>query len=196
MFKKKSITLIELIFAMLLLGAILLAVYGFHTASRNLFSSSETKSEILNELNYLLDHIDKSVYLAIGWKGRPAVEIDTAGTPDFTVTIFQDLDAGGGPLETPSNFADDRIVRYIFEGNTITYQIDDQDPLTGPILNQELTDKAVAVNLGYVGGAPPGSLEIINLTLRYRFDETSHFEINPEISISNQSFIPPAQSFN
>jgi Tfp pilus assembly protein PilW len=208
MFGKKSISLIELIIAMVLLGVMILAIYGFHSASRNLFSASETKSEILNELNYVLNHIEKSIYMATGWQGRPAVEIIT-GSPDYTVKIYQDLNSGvtnpteiGNPLNTPGKFDDDRIVTYSFDinNNTIVYEVNDNNPLTPASVTRTLTNRLISVDLSYVkdssGNNIFGTLQINDLTLRYDPGKNPHFETNPEITISDQVFIPPAQSLN
>ncbi len=193
---KKSLTLIELLITMVLISVVILSVYGLYNLSFNIFKSSDRRAEVVNELSYVIDHIDKSVYLGTGWVDRPAVSVTTAGAPDFTVEIFQDLDAAGNHLHTPADFNDDRIARYIFDAgdNTITFEINDLGPeiLTSRLVDPDPADPSDDLNIDI----DDGELVIDNLNFRYDPGEPEDPKFNPAVSISGQRFHTLTQSLN
>lgn len=190
---RKSITLIELIISIVLIGVTVVAAFGLFTAASSFYTATDRKTVLLNELNYLIDHIDKSVYMSVGaWGVRPAIMVTTAGSADFTVNIFQDLDLNGNPLNTPGNFNDDRVVRYIFDirNNTVTYQVARNltaSPVFSRVLTQRLIenprnplDISVTQELGF--------LTINNLFLSYVPGQPHNPRSNPEANTSSQVF--------
>jgi hypothetical protein len=188
---KKSLTLIELLITMVLISVVVLSIYGLYNLSFNIFKSSDRRAEVVNELSYVLDHIDKSVYLGTGWVDRPVVDVTTTGAPDFTVEIFQDLDANGDPLNTPADETDDRIARYVFHtgNNIITFEIDNLGPET-------LTNRLVDPDNNLDIDTDDGELVINDLSFRYNPAEAEDSKFNPEVSISEQRFHTLTQSVN
>jgi phosphatidylethanolamine-binding protein (PEBP) family uncharacterized protein len=81
--KKKRIlsafTLLELMIALTLLAVIILAIFSFDMISREIFRSSERKSRVVNELAFVLDHIQKTIWMGEGNVITPAIELDDVG---------------------------------------------------------------------------------------------------------------------
>lgn len=63
---KKSVTLVELIISITLLGVIILGATAFHLSSERFLSSSEKKTQVLNELTFILQHLHKNILPATG----------------------------------------------------------------------------------------------------------------------------------
>lgn len=63
---KKSVTLVELIISIVLLGVIVLGATAFHLSSERFLSSSEKKTQVLNELTFILQHLHKNILVAVG----------------------------------------------------------------------------------------------------------------------------------
>jgi len=111
---KKSITLIELIIAMTLLGVIVLGATTFHIASEKFLSSSERKTQVLNELTLILQHLHKNVLVATGSIDNRGINIagNTLRLTQSTRTVEYNFDTGnrrirfrvlGQPWETLTN---------------------------------------------------------------------------------------------
>lgn len=77
---KKVITLAELIISIALLGVIVLGVTAFDVGSRYFLQSSDRKTQVLNEMTYILEHIGKNVSLATGDVNNPGVDVVDART--------------------------------------------------------------------------------------------------------------------
>jgi len=180
---KKSITLIELIIAIALMGTILVGVMSFDAASRKFFRSSERKVDVINDLTFVLEHIHKNVFNGIGYIDDPAIIVASPTADVFTLTIRQDYDDPTTPISeyTPGNYDDDRKVIYIFnatpiaqsvggksyEPHTVTFEsYDPPVPATIPaagVVGEVLVNNLVDVDLAVV----TGGVEIRNLTLIY-----------------------------
>jgi hypothetical protein len=63
---KKAVTLMELLVAISLLTVVVLASGAFDLTSRRMLQSSERKTAVLNDINYVTDHIQKHISQAIG----------------------------------------------------------------------------------------------------------------------------------
>ncbi|MCF7917034.1 MAG: hypothetical protein K9L61_04580 [Candidatus Omnitrophica bacterium] len=182
---RKSITLIELLVSLVLIGVVILVVFGIYNASSGFFTSSSTKSEVLNEMAYLLDHIDKNVFLATGWVNNPAVTVVNPGANQFQININQDTN------ETPIDFSDDTTVLYLFDtgANTVTFQ--------GNLLTNKLIqhpDPAESLTINY--NVTDGVLTIDNLCFRHDPARPADPSNNPEICITGQHFSTSMQSLN
>ncbi|MCF7887510.1 MAG: prepilin-type N-terminal cleavage/methylation domain-containing protein [Candidatus Omnitrophica bacterium] len=183
---QKSITLIELLISLVLIGVVVLAVFGIYNASSGFFTSSDAKAVILNELAYLLDHIDKNVYKAIGWVNNRAIIVTPLGSNNYRIDINQDEN------ETPINFSDDTTVRYNFNSSNNRIRFRD---LSGSwkILTERLVNPAGLV-IAY--DSTEGVLSVDNLCLRWDPSESYDAKTNPEICITGQKFSTSMQSLN
>ncbi|MCF7887964.1 MAG: hypothetical protein K9L76_01650 [Candidatus Omnitrophica bacterium] len=182
---RKSITLIEFLVSLVLIGVVILAVFGIYNASSGFFISSDTKSVVLNEMAYLLDHIDKNVFLAIGWINNRAVTIPNPGANQFQININQDTN------ETPIDFTDDTTVTYLFNtsSNTVTFQ--------GNLLTDKLIqhpDPAENLTINY--NVADGVLTIDNFCLQQDPNSPHDAKTNPNICITSQKFSTSMQSLN
>ena len=138
--KKTSVTLVELIISLILLSIIVLGAIAFSIVTTEFLGSSERKSEILNDLTFLLDHIQKHVLYGIGDQtnvtlnpltSTMAVFVQSLGSNSFRVRIRQDIpdtlshaqftynSAVRNP--TPWDYSDDRFVVYEFNPTNAAY---------------------------------------------------------------------------
>ncbi|MCF7871234.1 MAG: prepilin-type N-terminal cleavage/methylation domain-containing protein [Candidatus Omnitrophica bacterium] len=184
MFVKKTLTLIELLVAMLIFGIVILGVFGLYNTSSIFFTSSKTKSEVLNDLTYVLDHLDKNVYLSTGWIGNSAIGVVSPSAGFFRIDLNQDTS------DTPIDFSDDTTVRYEFDSSNNRIRFRD---LSGSWIT--LTDKLVN-SAGLVINYDPtdGILSVDNLCLRRDPAESYDAKTNPEICTTGQKFSTWMQS--
>ena len=128
---KKAVSLVEMIIAIALMGAIVLGAIAFDLASRNLFNSSEEETVLLNELALVLDHLERNIKHAEGdvsniglsWN-NPASELSIVRVSDAILNgTTQMSDANIGDYTS----ADYVTVVYGFSGGDITYEYDIDD---------------------------------------------------------------------
>lgn len=185
---KKGLSLVELMISLVLMGVIVLGAAAFDSASRRLLASSETKTEVLNKLTFVLDHINKNVSIAIG---DNVVSANRAiSVLDLIVRIRQDING------TPENYGDDRYVTYTFNTGTDSITFWDGS-ITTTLVSNSLMPTVVDENnitrdLSITES--DNGLKIEYLTLRYRANETMDRQTNPEVSIDSQFFYPLSQS--
>lgn len=154
---------------------------AFDSASRSFLTSSETKTEVLNNSTYILDHLAKNVSLGIGDSITPAI-----GVAGNTITIRQDIDAATGlSNDTPGDASDDRTVVYVFDTTTGIITFNDGNS------GRDLVDNSV---ISATISRADNGLSLTNFTLRYRADENANAQINPEVTIDSQFFYPLCQS--
>lgn len=118
---RKSVTLIELLIAMTLLGVILLGISSFDIAGKRFFRSSERKSGILNDMSFILDHIDKYVSMATGTGSDPGITTPGAFPAQIVRIRVAIDDATGSPDTTPMDYTNDRVVEYSAVGNRLQF---------------------------------------------------------------------------
>jgi type II secretory pathway pseudopilin PulG len=190
MFAKKTLTLMELLISMVLFGIVILGVFGLYNTTSNFFVSSKTKSVVLNDLTYVLDHLDKNVYLSTGWDppdptiGNPAIDVVSPSSGFFRIDLNQDTD------DTPIDFSDDTTVRYNFNSSNNRIRFRD---LSGSwnILTERLVNPA---GLLITYDSAEGVLFVDNLCLRRDPSEPYDAKTNPEICITGQKFSTSMQS--
>jgi len=138
--KKTAVTLVELIISLVLLGIIVLGAIAFSIATTEFLGSSEKKSEILNDMTFLLDHIQKHVLYGIGDETNSgtlvannntmAVFVQTSAS-SFRVRIRQDIPDTLPHAQftytsavrnlTPWDYSDDRFIVYEFNPTNTAY---------------------------------------------------------------------------
>ncbi|MCF7874156.1 MAG: prepilin-type N-terminal cleavage/methylation domain-containing protein [Candidatus Omnitrophica bacterium] len=183
---KKGMTLIELLVALLLISIVILAVFGIYNASSSFFNSSGTKSKVLNDLIYVLDHIDKNVYLSTGWVNNPAIVVTTPTADSYRIDINQDIN------QTPINFSDDQGVRYEFNPTANTIRFADGSGNWKNLTNKLIDPNGLSINYNPTTGV----LSIDNLCLRQDVGQPSDPKTNPDICITSQNFSTFMQSLN
>jgi len=161
---RKSLTIVELLVGSILLGVIILGASNFHLASDSFLRSTETRTEVLNELTFVIEHLNKNIALGAGTLDNPGIEF-VGGT----LTIDQ-LTVVGGVIGT-------RRVSYDFDN--VTHEIS----FTSGAMTTVLTDKYISlaatplnVRAGFV--AANGGVAISNLALV--FDPGTYDPLNPD----------------
>ncbi|MCP4652067.1 MAG: hypothetical protein GY858_01620 [Candidatus Omnitrophica bacterium] len=169
---KKSSTLMELIISISLLSVIILGAVSFDLASRNFLQSSERKTEVLNEIMYIIDYLQKELSEATGTIDNNAVSVSCAGVL-CTVTIDKDGDGVVDPEDVTC------IVNVSSGTNRMTCD--------GTVFSERITASSMAAaGDGY-------GMVINNLTLRYDPAEVVDAKTNPEVIISGIYLAPSAQ---
>jgi len=175
---KKSVTLVELLISITLLGIIVLGATAFHLSSERFLSSSEKKTQVLNDLTFVLQHLHKNVLLGTGDYNNSGVDVPDAGV----LTIRQDIDAAGNSNFTPADYGDDRIVVYTFgiaaSPNSVMFS--DDDGATWEELTRYFIDLGVpdAFDINVVNGG----VEITNFVLRLEPGSDVDPSSNPEVT--------------
>jgi len=175
---RKSITLVELIISITLLGVIVLGAVAFHLAGERFLRSSETKVQVLNDLTFVLQHLHKNVLSGTGDYNNPGIDASAARV----LAIRQDIGAAGNPNFTPADYSDDRTVVYTFgiaaSPNSIMFSND--DGTTWEELTRCFIDigapNAFAVNV------VNGGVEITNLALRLNPASIKNDSTNPQVT--------------
>ena len=166
---KKAITLVELLISVTLMGIIVLGAIAFHLAGERFLVSSETKARVLNDLSFVLQHLQKNILLATGSADNPGINVDAAG---INLSLEQIVD--NDPNVT-------RTVDYQFDtvGNTIRFRVDAAEwkNLTSSFIDLGPPNAfAIAVD--------DGGVKITNLALRLDPDPASAMNdsTNPQIT--------------
>lgn len=108
---KKSITLLELIIAMTLLGIIMLGAFSFHIAGENFFRSSEKKVAVLNDATYVLKHVAHEALKGLGdLNSGAAMSSNTTMYSEAILLINQEADVPSDPSDGA-----DKTVGYGFD---------------------------------------------------------------------------------
>lgn len=76
---KKSVTLIELLIAITLMGLVVLAFSSIDLFSRYHVITSDRRAKLQNEVSYILEHMTKEISKAIGDVNQPPVDISSSG---------------------------------------------------------------------------------------------------------------------
>ena len=116
---KKAISLIELVLAMSVIGVIMLATTNLETTARRFLSASDRVAQVMNEANYVMDHIQKYVCRTDGY-------VDTAGAfigvdPDPPFINATSLSVNIDEDNNPADFASDTTVTYSLNGNAVEF---------------------------------------------------------------------------
>ena len=141
----KSISLVELMISIMVIGIMVLSFYSLETFSHTQVMSADRRTKVQNSLAYCLEHMSKFVQQANGNFSRKAIQY--YGTTGFSVYV--DLVTAG---HTFNDTSDDSEIRYELPigSNTLTATCIPHDALSScPFTSDALTDKiisGVAVN--------------------------------------------------
>jgi len=174
---KKSATLVELLISMVLLGVIVLGAVAFHLSSERFLGSSERKTQVLNDLTLVLQHLHKNVLLGTGDINHQGINTSADG-----LTIRQDITAAGVSNSTPADYSDDLLVAYTFgtgaSPNSVLFS--NTDGASWEVLTNCFVDlgggSAFEVNI------VNGGVEVKNLALRLEPGSSADPSTNPEVT--------------
>lgn len=171
MLNSKSVTLVELLIAISLLGVIILGVVAFELISQELFITSERKTHVLNELTYVLDHLHRKTFEGSGNLTNPAIT----------------WNGGSGTVQV--NKAGIPFANYTFDNTT--HKVSFNDGITA----YPLTSCFINATGNFQVRQEDGGLFIDNLTFRYQPAADVDLEDNPQVSITEMFFFSPGQTF-
>lgn len=171
MLNAKSVTLVELLIAISLLAVIILGVAAFDLISRELFITSERKTQVLNELTYCLDHLHRKTFEGNGDLANPAITWD------------------GSSATVQVNKAGVPFANYTFDNSTHTVTF------TGAGASYPLSSRFINATGSFEVRQEEGGLLVNNLTFRYQPAAAMDFEDNPQVSITEMFFFSPGQTF-
>lgn len=195
---KKSVSLVELIISMTLLGIIVLGASAFHLSSSRFLSSSEKKTQVLNDLTFALQHLHKNVFLGTGDSNNPGIDVSVPGV----LSIRQDINSAGNSNLTPDDYSDDRVVAYTFgvAASSDSIMFSDDDGASWEVLTRSFINfggsNSFALNIAN------GGLEIANFALRLDPGSAADAGSNPEVTTIDAGgnptvyFYPLAHSWN
>lgn len=121
LFKKRGLTLIEVVLSMALLSIIFLAVSSLYVASQRFYLTANNKVKINYELQYAFQHIYENMITGIGDKNNPAIDIQ-AGNLEFSVRQIDNIDPDTPP--TYNDYADDLDIGYKIDSVAKTLSFD------------------------------------------------------------------------
>jgi len=179
---RKSITLLELIIGISLLIVIILGVTAFDVASRYFLKSSERKSQIINELNFILEHLSKNINQAVGDISNPGI---VKVEQDNRVLLHLRQDAN-----TPEDYTDDLWVTYAYyttssgaNSYTLAFWPPRQNRNSLPLNSREiLSSRVVSFDFSVSGSR----VSVNNFVLRYTPGNAQvDYANNPQISITS-----------
>ena len=173
----RGFTLVELILAISLLGVIVLGAATFDKASHYFLRSSERKARILNELNYIWEHLHKNIVSAEGNVNDPGIV--TSGNrlrlKEGNRWVEYRILKGSSNLEFCSQY---NITTNSCEVNYET--------LSSRVMNENIFYNSTFAN------------QVIVSNLILRFNPTQGFDpkTNPEVNMGNIIFTSLAHSIN
>lgn len=104
---KKSITLVELLVAGVLVSLVVMAAFTLDNTARSFYRSSKRKSELVNEMMFVVNHIQKNVSRRAGYLG------DTTASVVANNQLIMSIDRNN----TPTDLSDDFLIRYFYDAN-------------------------------------------------------------------------------
>ena len=114
----KSITLLELLMALVIMSIMVLSFYSMQSFSSKELVTANRRTKIQNNLTYCLEHMSKYVQQANGNSGRKAIQY-YPGPTATGATGFKVYVDFNNP-QTPSDPTDDAFVYYTLSTNTLS----------------------------------------------------------------------------
>jgi hypothetical protein len=176
---KKTITLIELLIAISLLLLIVLGAGAFHIASERFLRSSETKVSVVNDLTYILEHINKYISLATGDINVPGIVLS-----DSTHLRIR-VDLNNPP--TPNDYTDDTWLEYRLNGNNLEFCSNFNVNTNRCNTSYEILFSKLVETRRFSFSQPSSKINqvaVSGLKLRYKPSKPTDSSQNPEAGIS------------
>ncbi|PIP18707.1 MAG: hypothetical protein COX41_06770 [Candidatus Omnitrophica bacterium CG23_combo_of_CG06-09_8_20_14_all_41_10] len=189
--RKKSVTLIELIIAIILVSVIILGINSIDIFSRYHLISSDRRAKLQNDLSYCLDHITKEASKAIGNEA-----IFTSGSvvlinPNTTLDIFTDAN-GNGMRDIAGSAPKDKWIRYWFDSANyqLKYYADCTDATTPSCAGTpEILTKKITAFIPSVDFVTNGNYIDVSITGRWN-PASALSPDNPEITMQASVNLP------
>ncbi len=137
----KSVTLVELLIAMMVIAIMVLSFYSLENYGHLQVMNADRRSKVQNSLSYCLEHMSKYVQQANGNFSRKAIQYipGPTGSSATGFRVYIDLNTP----QTPSNPADDGWIDYTLSANTLTANCTANGG-NCPFTTEVLADKIIA----------------------------------------------------
>ena len=113
----KSLTLVELMVSVMIVGMMIVGFYGFETFTNTQVIDSDRRAKVQNQLSYCLEHMSKYIQRANGDTSNPPIKLyPNAGPPYTGFQVRFDCNA----TQTPSVLTDDVWIYYTLAGNNLS----------------------------------------------------------------------------
>ncbi len=111
---RKSLTLTELIIAIVLLGIVFLTATNLEISGRRFYIQSDRYTQAIMDIAPAMEKIEKTALLQIGDITNTGISLFPAGCVNNCneVHIRRDYNAAGNPNNSPGDYADDRWVAF------------------------------------------------------------------------------------
>lgn len=147
--RNKSVTLIELLLAIAILGLMILGISNLELFSRYQVTSSDRRAKLQHEASFVLEHMAKEIIKAIGDINRPPIDITATIGTDPVIIAWTDYDNDGRWDGAP----EDKQIAYRY--NPSTYEIWYYGNYTdNPNSYRVITSRCVAPDFGSVETQP------------------------------------------
>ncbi len=200
-YPKKSLTLIELLIAIVLLSVIILAISSIDLFTRFHTISADRRVKLQNEISYALDHMAKEITLTIGNRAIAAKDpVDlTPISGDAAIRVFIDLGLTSGPGDglgdRQSPTQGDRWIAYRFTGaagnSADRFQIWYYANCVGPNCNQpgSIGPEVIARNIADFNRSVIDNVVEVAVTARWQPTQAASPD-NPEVVMRTKIKMP------
>lgn len=181
----KSVTLLELLISIVLLGMIVLGFSTIELFGRFHALSSDRRAKLQNEASYVLEHMTKRISEAVGSRavpGQDPISVADIGS-DAAITAWIDLNQNGRLEAAPT----DRQLAYILNGSSYQmrfYSNYSGDPTSYEVLSQKAYSFTRSVTDNYVE---------LSFTVRWQPAQAASVD-NPELSMTTRVKMPQVSS--
>lgn len=182
--RKNAITLVELIIALSLMGAVILGAMAFDRVSRGFLASTERQTRVVNTATFVADHIAKRALTAIGDINNPAVYSGTAPTAaGGGAMLFLQQDSNGNGRWEPGT---DLIVGYTLDAanNTLLYCPD----ASTCAVTETLADRVFSFTPRFIIGVR--CYAEVTITTRFDVAQAADPTTNPEAVVETSINVP------
>ena len=179
-FSKRSITLVELLIAIALVGLLVIAVFSLDNYARFHLITSDRRARLQNEASFCIEQIVKDGIRAIGYVNDTAISI--CSSTELQIRV----DDGDGEIEATDNSdpSGDFMVRYYRNNHDLEYYPDyDRNSTQYEILTSKVVNPAGVDIFTCSDG-----IIRIELMLRHRPTASSSLD-NPQFQIISRSYI-------
>lgn len=176
---KKSVTLLELLIAISLLGILLLAFTSIDLFSRYHVLTADRRAQVQNEASSVIEHMTKNVLQGVGNIIQPPLEQINNG---FRVRV----DLRTPP--TPAILTDDTWISYTLSGNTLSCSLNNETLSTFIVSGVVFGQMPSNPNSGfYINLTDNNTLIEIGLVARYRPNNSFSVD-NPQITMKTRLY--------
>ncbi len=193
-FSKRSITLAELLVAIVLVGLLVIAVFNLDNYARFHLITSDRRARLQNEASYCIEQIVKEAIRGIGYVNDQAV-VCTAD--DLRIRYDDNNDSPNGQIDSTTLPGGDTLVRFYRDVGTAPYELryypdfarnpGDFEVLTNKIVNHLLTPAVDIFTWEDIDGDGNNDIVRIELVLRHHVASSESID-NPQLRMISRVY--------